>query len=280
MSWHGQTRGGRLRHAMIATPAAIPQPHGAVTMDTRAGTNDYAPRGTERARPPRAHRRARPGRFWRSTLMALAVAVAVLALLATRARAQPGGSAPARAVRVGIGGGVAVPVGNFKDGYQSGSLRRDLQNGIAGQGFVEFRPAGLPIGFRASVTYNRFGIDKVRVGSTGAEVTGADGTSEILGGLGNVTLQFPGGPIRPYVLAGAGAFNVKNRFTGLTGSAAQSAEVSETDFGINGGAGVTLHLAGFEAFVEARVANVYTKRERFGNLKTVQYVPVTFGVLF
>ena len=249
-------------------------------MDTPVGTKDYALRGTERARPASASRRTRPGRFWRSTLIVLAFAVALLALLATRARAQPGGSAPVRAVRVGIGGGVAVPVGNFKDGYQSGSLRRDLQNGVAGQAFVEFRPAGLPVGLRASVTYNRFGIDRVRVGSTGAEVSGADGTSEILGGLGNVTLQFPSGPIRPYVLAGVGAFNVKNRFTGLTGATAESEDVSETDFGINGGAGVTLRLAGLEAFVEARVANVYTKRERFGNLKTVQYVPVTFGLLF
>jgi opacity protein-like surface antigen len=279
MTWHPQTRGGWLRHAGLATPAAIPQPHGAVAMDT-GGTKDYAPRGTERARPPRARRSARARGVWRPALVALALAIAVLALLATRARAQPGGSAPPRAVRVGIGGGVAVPVGNFKDGYQSGALRRDLQNGVAGQAFVEFRPGAFPVGFRASVTYNRFGIDKVRVGSTGAEVAGADGTSEILGGLGNVTLQFPGGPIRPYVLAGVGAFNVKNRFTGLTGAAAQSADVSETDFGLNGGAGVTLRLAGLEAFVEARVANVYTKRERFGNLKTVQYVPVTFGLLF
>lgn len=249
-------------------------------MDPSIGTKDYAPRGTDRVRPASTHRAARPGRTWRWALVVLALAVAVLALVATRARAQPVGSASTRAVRVGIGGGVAVPVGNFKDGYQSGSLRRDLQNGVTGQGFVEVRPAGLPVGLRASVTYSRFGIDKVRVGSTGAEVTGADGTSEILGGLGNVTLQFPGGPIRPYVLAGVGAFNVKNRFTGLTGAAAQSADVSETDFGINGGAGVALRLVGLEAFVEARVANVYTKRERFGNLKTVQYVPVTFGVLF
>ena len=67
---------------------------------------------------------------------------------------------------------------------------------------------------------------------------------------------------------------------GLPGATADSEDVSETDFGINGGAGVTLRLAGLEAFAEARVANVYTKRERFGNLKTVQYVPVTFGVLF
>ena len=73
-------------------------------METPVGTKDYAPRGTEHARPASAiRRRARPGRFWRSALMALAIAVAVLALLATRARAEPGGSAPTRAVRVQLG---------------------------------------------------------------------------------------------------------------------------------------------------------------------------------
>lgn len=215
-------------------------------------------------------------------LIATAAVAAVLALTASRARAQFGGSPAARPVRFGISGGVAVPVGDFKDGFQAGALRRDLQTGVAGQGFVEFRPAGFPVGLRASVTYNRFEVGKVRLGTSGAEVSGADGTSEILGGLGNVTLQFPAGPIRPYVLAGVGAFNVKNSLTGLTGTgaAAQPEDVSETNFGINGGAGLLLRLGGVEAFLEARVANVYTKRERFGNLKSVQFVPVTFGLLF
>jgi hypothetical protein len=207
-----------------------------------------------------------------------AAALLLLALAAGRAHAQFGGPSD-RPLRIGISGGVAVPVGDFKDGFQQGALRRDLQAGLAAQGFVEVRAPGTPFGFRAAVGYNRFGVGRVTTGTTGAELTGAGGSSQVLAGIGNVTLQFPAGPIRPYILAGLGAFRVQNTLTDA-GTGAAAGEVSETNFGINGGAGLQLRLGPIDGFLEARLANVYTKQERFGNLKNVQYVPVTFGVLF
>ena len=101
MMWHGQSRGGWLRHAGLAAPAAVPRPHGEVAMDTGRPTDDAA-RGSGRARSVRARRSARARGFRRPALAALALAIAVLALLATRARAQRGGFVPAVAPSRGL----------------------------------------------------------------------------------------------------------------------------------------------------------------------------------
>jgi len=194
----------------------------------------------------------------------------------------------ARPIRFGVGGGVSLPVGDFKDGGDAAAIKRDFKEGVAGQGYVEFRAPGTPLGFRAAVSYNRFKAGDLTVTRTGAGGTPTtstitDGYSQILGGLANVSLQLPTGPIRPYVLGGVGAFNLKNTATLVTTPGAgvtTGAEQSTTNFGINGGAGVLVRLGGVEAFAEARIANVYTKAEKFANLKSVQYVPITFGLSF
>jgi opacity protein-like surface antigen len=214
----------------------------------------------------------------RLTLLALGA----LAVLTARAGAQA--DPAARPIRIGIGGGVSMPIGDFKNGGDAGAIKRDFKQGVAGQGYVEFRAPGTPLGFRAAVSYNRFGAGPVQFssGSSTTAVTPNDGYSQILGGLANVSLQLPTGPIRPYVLAGVGAFNLKNtaNFVVAPGGIASAEEQSTTNFGVNGGAGLLLKLGGIEAFAEARIANVYTKQEKFANLKSVQYVPITFGLSF
>ena len=80
-----------------------------------------------------------------------------------------------------------------------------------------------------------------------------------------------------------GAFNLKNTANVAvtsSGGVVAAADQSTTNFGVNGGAGLLLKLGPIEAFAEARVANVYTKAEKFANLKSVQYVPITFGLSF
>src|SRR5207248_11404236 len=119
--------------------------------------------------------------------------------------------------------------------------------------------------------------------STAQTGTTPSGYSQILGALGNVTLQLPTGPIRPYVMAGLGAFSVKNAANiGFTPGGTYSAgtDQTSTNFGIDGGAGLLLRLGPIEEFAEARLANVYTKQEKFANLKSVHYVPITFGLSF
>ena len=228
----------------------------------------------------------------RRTLLQAAVVGAALAAVSAipvhGAQCQGSGTRP---IRIGIGGGTAVPVGDFKDRYTAdgvGAVRREIAAGVNALGFVEFAPGGLPVGVRATVSYNRFGISGVRVERTGVpggvEVA-ADGYSQILAGLANVKLALPAGPIRPYVIAGLGAFSLQNEIervggtgTGTGPLAASSA--SSTRFGVDGGAGVELRLGGISAFVEARVANVYTSQEKFGSLASVRYVPLTFGLVF
>ena len=221
----------------------------------------------------------------RSTILA---AAALASSLVVRSAGAQRSDPAQRPIRVGIGGGVSLPVGDFKNGGDAAAIKRDFKEGVAGQGYVEFRAPGTPLGFRAAVSYNRFGAGNVqftRTGTGGTTTTTAatNGYSQILGGLANLTLQLPTGPIRPYVLAGVGAFNLKNTANvavTTAGGVTTAPEQSTTDFGINGGAGLLLKLGGIEAFAEARMANVYTKADKFANLKTVQYVPITFGLSF
>ena len=199
-------------------------------------------------------------------------AASLLALGAAPAAAQVDTHAD-RPIRIGIGGGVTVPTDNYKDA---------LRQGYNGQGFVLFRPAGFPVGLRATFTYNRFSLKDFRIGPDGQLFPGGasgqpvtDGYTQILGALGNVTFELPTGRVRPYLLAGLGAFSVKNQAETTT----ESASESSTEFGIDGGAGVRLRLFGLDAYIEGRVANVYTDKG-FIDTKSVKYVPVTFGILF
>src|SRR5205814_2971070 len=100
--------------------------------------------------------------------------------------------------------------------------------------------------------------------------------STVLSGLGNVTMGFPIGPIRPYVLAGLGAFSLKTDDT-------SGGSTSKTQFGIDGGAGVALKLGPISAFVEGRMENIYTDKglsSAIGSAKEfkTQIIPVTFGI--
>ena len=201
-------------------------------------------------------------------------AAAAAALCAAHPLAAQRDTHADRPIRIGIGGGVTVPTANYRDA---------LEQGYNGQGFILFRPAGFPVGLRATFTYNRFGVENFQVGQDGQRFPGGgqtgqtvtDGYTQILGALGNVTFELPTGRVRPYLLAGLGAFNVKNQAE--TSTASES--TSSTEFGIDGGAGLRLRLFGLDAYLEGRLANVYTDRG-FVDAKSVKYVPVTFGILF
>lgn len=71
-----------------------------------------------------------------------------------------------------------------------------------------------------------------------------------------------------------GGFNVRSALE--TGG---STSGSKLQFGVDGGAGLGLKVGSLEAFVEARVQNVYTDRGAI-DTKSIRSVPVTFGVLF
>jgi opacity protein-like surface antigen len=190
-----------------------------------------------------------------SSLAALA-----LTLFASAALAQPGVDefSPKRLVSIGVGGGMTVPVSDASLAFK---------NGINAQGFVRLNLPLVPVKPRFDLCYSRFDLDDVQLG--------VPGTGQILAGLAN--LQFfimPAGPVRPYLIAGLGAYNMKTETEG-----AGAASVSETRFGINGGAGVAIHLGPANAYLEGRVDNVYTQAGLIDS-QQVRVIPVTFGIVF
>src|SRR5881396_1159166 len=186
-------------------------------------------------------------------------AVAAAVLLA-------GGSVPASAMlpkpfQIGFGGGVSVPVSDAKDA---------LKTGWHGTGILRLNMPGLPVDLRGAFSYSRFKLDPASAG--------ADGTGRLLSGLANVSysLPFPG-PLKPYITAGLGAFNLK----ASPDSPGATSTGSTTKFGIDGGVGVQFGLMGVHGFIEGKMQNIYTD-QGFSSAVTkdinTQIIPVTFGI--
>ncbi|HKW50768.1 MAG TPA: outer membrane beta-barrel protein [Candidatus Eisenbacteria bacterium] len=194
------------------------------------------------------------------------IRVSTIATVAA-AVALAGWSASAWAIekpfQIGLGGGVSVPVGDAGDA---------LKSGWHGTVIARFNLPGIPFDLRALGSYKHMSLDQAAAGS--------GGTSKIISGLGNITYTMPlPGPVKPYITAGLGAFNVKTTFD----AAGVPDPGSTTKFGIDAGAGVQFGLMGLHGFVEGKFENVYTD-QGFNpavtqNLKT-QIIPVTFGVFF
>ena len=199
----------------------------------------------------------------RSLTIGVSAVLAGLALVAPAAAAQREMALESpHLVRFGVGGGVSVPTGDFKKAFE---------NGYNAQAFLQVKPPGLPLSLRVTGTFNRFNLKDIQVG-TGGET---DGYGQIAGGLANATLHLPLGPISPYIMAGLGMLNFKTYLETGTGDQTNS----QTKFAINGGAGLAIKVGRMDAYIEGRVANVYTDKG-FIDKKTVEYIPVTFGIIF
>jgi opacity protein-like surface antigen len=196
----------------------------------------------------------------RAPLRSLPLAGALVLALASVAAAQPGEDLSTRMISFGIGGGVSVPVNDAKDAFK---------NGWNGQGFVRFNLKMLPIQPRVEFNLNKFDLEEAKVG--------APGTQQIMSGLASAQFYLMhSGPVRPYIVAGLGAYNTKTDTEGVNATS-----VSSTDFGINGGAGLVLHFGSLvSAYAEGRIDNVYTKSGGVVDASQIQMVPVTFGVVF
>ena len=161
-------------------------------------------------------------------------------------------------VTVGVGGGVSVPVSDAGDAFK---------NGYNLKGFVRLNVPKLPVMPRFDLDYSRFDLNDAQIGMPGK--------AQILAGLANLQFSVLNlGLVRPYLIAGLGAYNVKTETDGVTPSS-----VSKTHFGINGGAGAALNLGVVHGFVEGRIDNVFTEAGMIDATK-IQVVPVTFGLTF
>ena len=201
------------------------------------------------------------------------VVVTPATLLAQLPASDPSaGMAPSsRPIRLGFGGGVIVP--------REGASARELKQGVQGQGFVVVKlPAGLPA-LRANVDFARMRLQSPLAPSpSSVPAPGAPTTEEtvrtMLAGVASLKLDLLRGPVRPYVLAGVGAFQFRDEEqAGLSSDASK-----QLDFGMEGGAGLSIKLGPIDAFAETRLQNVYTKQKGLIDTKTIRAFPVTFGI--
>ena len=181
-----------------------------------------------------------------------------------RAQQSTNGAPSPRWISFGIGGGVSVPVSDVKSA---------LDNGFAGQGFIRFGPPGTPFAARLDFTFQSFDLKSVKTSSS-ASTTTQGGTSQVFGGLAQMQFDLMHGPIRPYLLAGIGAYNVN-----VDPDDPNTASTSDMRFGINGGAGLAVQVSVIRLYIEGRVDNVYTQ-EGLIDANSIQTIPVTFGIAY
>ena len=104
-----------------------------------------------------------------------------------------------RAIQFGIGGGAIVPRTNAR--FQ------EVLTGATGQAYLLIRIApGFPA-LRVGADFARMRFDDPTT-STPSGPVGSTRTQ--LGGIASLRIDLLRGPVRPYVLAGVGAFNIKD----------------------------------------------------------------------
>jgi opacity protein-like surface antigen len=161
------------------------------------------------------------------------------------------GSLSAQGVRFGIGGGLLVPMGNYKDADKMGWL-------VGGD--ATYWMMGTPVGIRADVQYSQT-----------SEKSGVLAhTTKIIGGLAEAVYAFgkKGDGVRPYIMGGLGLYNVKIDVSGLSGST--------TKVGFGGGAGLAFKLGtgGTRFFVEGKFVSVATSGSSY------TFLPIRAGFRF
>jgi len=156
-----------------------------------------------------------------------------------------------QSARFGVGGGVTVPIGDYKDLDKSG---------WHGLGMILIELPLSPVAIRAD---GMFGQTTHKQPFTGKTKLG--------GGTANAVMRLgPPTPVaRPYVVVGVGFYNVKTEFTGVGTSSS-----SESKFAWGVGLGVTFGLAMVHGFVEARFLSVQR------SVSALNFIPITAGLTF
>ena len=152
---------------------------------------------------------------------------------------------------LGIAGGAAIPVGKLGDVQKTG---------YAALIALAVGSPDLPIGIRFDGIYNNL------TASSSASTATAD--LRVAGALVNLVYAFPGTYAKVYVLGGAGWY----------GSRVDTvAAKAQNSIGYNAGIGVTFSFGPAAAFVESRYHSISRTAAKGG---VIQFVPVTFGLLF
>jgi hypothetical protein len=177
-------------------------------------------------------------------LSLIAGATSVFALSSTAATQELGSP-----ISFGVVAGASFPLGDFSDfagtGWHAGGL-------------LQWDTPTFPIGIRAEGVYHKFG-DKDE----------SDIYPSMIVGTLNAVWMFPMTQpftVRPYLIGGGGIYN--ERCDGCE---------SQTKFGLNGGAGITVPLSGFSTLIEARFHIVFDSETGSSNST---FVPISVGLLF
>jgi len=173
--------------------------------------------------------------------------LAVVFLLFAAARADAQGTS---GLHFGFEGGISYPQGITKDSFD---------NGWNGGALLVWNPPVIPVGLRVDGSYNRLDA-----------ATATSGNAQILAGTANVVVGFRAILLKPYFLAGVGAYRLD--FSGASSLSAFRGKSNET--GWNAGAGVSISLRNIDLIVEARYHSVSTQGRRF------KFVPVSIGLVF
>ncbi len=173
-----------------------------------------------------------------------AAALAGIALIAFEARAQ---IAP-KSVQFGVALGAALPLSDLKTSFNTGF------NATA---ILGFQPNLIPLGVRIDGAYNQFGAK------------GGGANSHFTSVTGNLVYKMPSTSFSPYLIGGAGWYQVAITATGF-------GTISENHFGWNVGGGISMPLSGFDTFVEAR----YNQVQMSSGSPSLKFIPITFGVMF
>jgi hypothetical protein len=161
--------------------------------------------------------------------------VAALAAVMVAAPAE----AQMRTATFGVGGGPTLPIGDLGNVYDTGWHV---------QGSFALAPMTLPFGVRVDLNYTNF--------------PHGDHSDSMLAGIVNGMFALPAAGLRPYLSAGVGAYNSKHD------------DQSETDIGVNGGAGLQFGMFGMNAYLEGRLHNLFTEGA------SSRFIPISVGIMF
>lgn len=188
-------------------------------------------------------------------LLTSAVAALGAAGAQAQSREESGG------VRLLVGGGTTLPLGDFGEGFNNGP------HGLVG---LALQPVGFPVGFRIGGMYHRISGDE-------DVLPLSDLDTQILSGTLDAVLNFSTSsdtPLRPYLLAGGGYYNLKG-----VGDDAPEGLGSETDLGINAGAGFDYRAGdNLGIFLEARYHLIFTEEEDIAGSTNTNILPISLGV--
>ena len=160
-----------------------------------------------------------------------------------------------RPISLGVAAGVPFPLGEF---------HHEVNPGLHVLGTVALDDPTIRFGLRLDAAYDRLGFKSAPVGAAGRST----GAQQVVSVTLDPTyrLSSAASPFAPYLIGGAGSYSI-----GCTGVARCDAV---TRIGWNAGLGARFTTVGVRWFTEVRYHRVKLPDT------SVQYVPITIGLLF